>query len=233
MIWRCVDDNALIYEARRICEHFSIAPTQGLALIKRALNASAGNTLDAQLDLERDLQGMAREMPDYAEGVRAFMEKRKPNFTGRKGDDLMDAATLSRACADAMWADDATSRGLDIELISVEPGRAVLAMVVTETMVNWHNTCHGGFIYLLADTAFGYASNSRNARMVAQHCSITYLNPAQRGDRLTAHADRAPARRPLGPLRRGGDARRRHADRRIPRPCPRHRRNDLCRTASA
>jgi acyl-CoA thioesterase len=100
----------------------------------------------------------------------------------------MDAATLSRACAKVMWAGDATSRGLGIELISVEPGRAVLAMAVTETMVNWHNTCHGGFIYLLADTAFGYASNSRNRRMVAQHCSITYLNPAQRGDRLTAHA---------------------------------------------
>ncbi len=85
LIWRCVDDDALIYEARRICEHFSIAPTQGLALIKRALNASAGNTLDAQLDLERDLQRAASQTPDYAEGVRAFMEKRKPKFTGRKG----------------------------------------------------------------------------------------------------------------------------------------------------
>ena len=84
LIWQCVDDNALIYEARRICEHFSIAPTQGLALIKRALNASAGNSLDAQLDLERDLQREASLTPDYAEGVRAFMEKRKPNFTGRK-----------------------------------------------------------------------------------------------------------------------------------------------------
>lgn len=100
----------------------------------------------------------------------------------------MDAAMLARACADVMWADDATSRGLGIQLISVEPGRAMLAMAVTQTMVNWHNTCHGGFIYILADTAFGYASNSRNRRMVAQHCSITYLNPAQRGDRLTAHA---------------------------------------------
>ncbi len=85
LIWKCVPDNALIYEARRICEHFSIAPTQGLALIKRALDASASNTLDSQLDLERDLQREAGAIPDYQEGVRAFMEKRKPNFTGRKG----------------------------------------------------------------------------------------------------------------------------------------------------
>jgi 2-(1,2-epoxy-1,2-dihydrophenyl)acetyl-CoA isomerase len=87
LIWKCVDDTALAAEAQKLCEHFAAAPTQGLALIKRALNASATNTLDAQLDLERDLQGMARAMPDYIEGVRAFMEKRKPNFTGRKEDD--------------------------------------------------------------------------------------------------------------------------------------------------
>jgi 2-(1,2-epoxy-1,2-dihydrophenyl)acetyl-CoA isomerase len=84
LIWKCVDDAELAAEAQRLCEHFAAAPTQGLALIKRVLNASADNTLDVQLDLERDLQRQAHLTPDYAEGVRAFMEKRKPNFTGRK-----------------------------------------------------------------------------------------------------------------------------------------------------
>jgi 2-(1,2-epoxy-1,2-dihydrophenyl)acetyl-CoA isomerase len=84
LIWRAVEDEVLMYEATRICEHLAMAPTQGLALIKQALNASAMNSLDAQLDLERDLQREASMTPDYIEGVRAFMEKRKANFSGRK-----------------------------------------------------------------------------------------------------------------------------------------------------
>jgi 2-(1,2-epoxy-1,2-dihydrophenyl)acetyl-CoA isomerase len=84
LIWRAVEDEVLMHEATRICEHFALAPTQGLALIKQALNASAMNSLDAQLDLERDLQRAASMTPDYVEGVHAFMEKRKANFSGRK-----------------------------------------------------------------------------------------------------------------------------------------------------
>jgi 2-(1,2-epoxy-1,2-dihydrophenyl)acetyl-CoA isomerase len=84
LIWKAIDDAALMDEAHKLCAHFASAPTYGLSLIKRALNASADNTLDQQLDLERDSQRDASLAPDYQEGVQAFMNKRKPNFTGRR-----------------------------------------------------------------------------------------------------------------------------------------------------
>ena len=83
LIWRCVDDEQLLPEAEAMCAHFASQPTRGLALIKKALNASWGNTLDQQLDLERDLQREAGRTEDYQEGVAAFMEKRKATFKGR------------------------------------------------------------------------------------------------------------------------------------------------------
>jgi acyl-CoA thioesterase len=100
----------------------------------------------------------------------------------------MEAEALARACADAMWADDAATRGLGMELISVEPGRSVLAMTVTSAMVNGHNLCHGGFIFTLADSAFAFACNTYNRRTVAQHCAITFVTAGRLGDRLTARA---------------------------------------------
>jgi 2-(1,2-epoxy-1,2-dihydrophenyl)acetyl-CoA isomerase len=83
MIWRAVDDAALMDEARAVAARLAAGPTRGFGLTKRAIQAAAGNSLDAQLDLERDLQGEAGRSDDYAEGVVAFLEKRKPEFAGR------------------------------------------------------------------------------------------------------------------------------------------------------
>jgi len=84
LIWKAVDDNALMAEAEKLCAHFATAPTYGLSLIKQALNASETNGLAAQLDLERNLQRQAGLHEDYREGVRAFLAKRKPTFSGRR-----------------------------------------------------------------------------------------------------------------------------------------------------
>jgi len=83
MIWKMVEDAELMTEAHALAANLATQPTDGLALIKQALDASETNTLDAQLTLERDLQGRAGRSADYAEGVTAFLEKRAPRFAGR------------------------------------------------------------------------------------------------------------------------------------------------------
>jgi 2-(1,2-epoxy-1,2-dihydrophenyl)acetyl-CoA isomerase len=83
LIWRVVDDDALVAEATALAQHLARQPTRALALIKQALNASFANTLDEQLDLERALQMKAAATDDFREGVAAFLEKRPANFTGR------------------------------------------------------------------------------------------------------------------------------------------------------
>jgi 2-(1,2-epoxy-1,2-dihydrophenyl)acetyl-CoA isomerase len=84
LIWKAVDDAMLMAEAEKLCAHFAQAPTFGLGLIKRALDAAEDNDLSAQLDLERDLQREAGSTTDYKEAVRAFLGKRKPVFSGRR-----------------------------------------------------------------------------------------------------------------------------------------------------
>jgi len=83
LIWRAVDDARLMEEAAAVARALAAGPTRGYGLIKKALNASAGNSLDAQLDLERDLQREAGFSEDYREGVAAFMQKRKPQYKGK------------------------------------------------------------------------------------------------------------------------------------------------------
>ncbi len=90
--------------------------------------------------------------------------------------------------AAAMWAEDNASQSLGMRLEQVGEGRAVLSMPVTETMVNGHGICHGGFIFALADSAFAFACNWTDERTVAAHCAITYIRPARLGMRLVAEA---------------------------------------------
>ena len=84
LIWKAVDDAALMPEAEKLCEHFAAAPTFGLGLIKRALDAAERNDLATQLALEPTLQREAGAHQNSGEGVRAFLEKRKPAFTGQR-----------------------------------------------------------------------------------------------------------------------------------------------------
>ena len=100
-----------------------------------------------------------------------------------------DAAEIARRSAQALWAQDKASQGLGIEVLEVAPGRAKLAMSLSERMVNGHGGGHGGFIYTLADSALAFACNSYGFRSVAQHCTITYLAPARLGMRLLAEAN--------------------------------------------
>jgi len=84
---------------------------------------------------------------------------------------------------------DRASHLLGIRLLEVRPGHVRMSMRVIDTMVNAQQICHGGLIFTLADTSFGYASNSHNQRALAASCSIEFLAPAQVGDELTAEAD--------------------------------------------
>jgi 2-(1,2-epoxy-1,2-dihydrophenyl)acetyl-CoA isomerase len=83
LIWKAVDDAQLMDEAASLARTLADGPTRAYGLIKKALYASASNTLDAQLDMERDLQREAGVSEDYREGVAAFMAKRKPVFKGK------------------------------------------------------------------------------------------------------------------------------------------------------
>ena len=99
-----------------------------------------------------------------------------------------DPQAVARRQAEAMWAEDEASRGLGIELGEVGPGSAVLRMTVRPEMANGHGTCHGGYLFLLADSAFAVACNTYGPPVVAQGADVAFLAPVRVGAELVATA---------------------------------------------
>jgi acyl-CoA thioesterase len=95
---------------------------------------------------------------------------------------------LARACAEAMWKEDEASAGLGMEIVEIKAGRATLKMTVRPNMVNGQRIAHGGFIFTLADSAFAFACNTHNERVVAAEGNITFIRPGKLGDVLVANA---------------------------------------------
>ena len=90
--------------------------------------------------------------------------------------------------ARAMYERDACAQAMGMEIVDMDEGYAVVTMTITPQMLNGHETCHGGQLFSLADTAFAYACNSYNKNTVASACHIDFLAPAKEGDLLEAEA---------------------------------------------
>ncbi len=97
-----------------------------------------------------------------------------------------DGQVIAEAVRDRMFAEDAASRGLGMQVEAVGPGFSKLSMTVRPDMLNGFKTCHGGFIATLADSAFAFACNSHNEVTVASGIVVDFLAPVYEGDVLQA-----------------------------------------------
>lgn len=98
----------------------------------------------------------------------------------------MTPLEIAQESARIMWAEDNATRHVGMRLIEVEPGRARISLEVRAEFTNGHGMCHGGYIFMLADSAFAFACNSHNQRAVAASAAIDFVAAAQLGDVLTA-----------------------------------------------
>ena len=99
-----------------------------------------------------------------------------------------DAAEVALRCAETMYARDKVAQDLAMEIVEVAPGRARLRMAVAETMVNGFGIAHGGYVFLLADSAFAYACNTHDDVTVAASADVVFVASARAGDVLEAVA---------------------------------------------
>lgn len=100
----------------------------------------------------------------------------------------MNKQEIAERTAKIIEREDRATRWMGMRLQDIKPGYAQLTMRVTENMVNGQKVCHGGIIFSLADSTFGFACNSHNQHALAASCAIDFLAPAELGDELTAEA---------------------------------------------
>lgn len=101
---------------------------------------------------------------------------------------MSELQALAELAGKTMFERDPASLALGMQLAAIAPGFARMTMAVRQDMLNGHQICHGGFIFLLADSAFAFACNSHNQNAVGAGCSIEYLAPGRLGDLLCAEA---------------------------------------------
>jgi acyl-CoA thioesterase len=99
-----------------------------------------------------------------------------------------DPQALAELAGKTMYERDPASQALGMTLDAIRPGYARMRMRVRDDMLNGHGTCHGGYIFMLADSAFAFACNSHNFNTVGAGCTIDYLAPGRAGDVLVAEA---------------------------------------------
>ena len=99
-----------------------------------------------------------------------------------------DPQALAILAGKTMYERDPASQALGMTLDAIRPGYARMRMRVRDDMLNGHGTCHGGYIFMLADSAFAFACNSHNFNTVGAGCTIDYLAPGRAGDVLAAEA---------------------------------------------
>jgi acyl-CoA thioesterase len=99
-----------------------------------------------------------------------------------------DPQALAELAGKTMYQRDPASQALGMLLAEIRPGYARMTMPVRRDMLNGHQSCHGGYIFMLADSAFAFACNSHNHNTVGAGCTIDYLAPGREGDLLTAEA---------------------------------------------
>ena len=101
---------------------------------------------------------------------------------------MTEADALARRCAAAMYEADTASRAVGMEIVDVAPGRATVRMTITPAMLNGHGIGHGGYTFMLADSAFAFACNTYDVATVAASCDIVFVAPTRSGDVLEATA---------------------------------------------